>query len=283
MCGLVRASRLLAGFWVLPLMSLSYSCRLYKVLCTLHGLHIVADLVSQLALQLQAVFTERNFSRKQNSRHAAGMSARAHKGRTTSLFHLLLICVVLTPRSIVSPTDVEAPASHKAAQPLDSPTRAAISPEETTTANNVGRRSNAGGAEVTDSLTSSSNVGAETANEPLSDVAALHDPASGGKSSMHLSSLSETVETGAASILPGEVAGGVASALIGHVVNVSQQASNHSSNEATQAVTAPEVKPGQPPQVTSFHICMHPRTSSFRRTGLQCMVQCMGRMAIFDH
>lgn len=201
-----------------------------------------------------------NFPKNQNSRHAAGMNARAHNGRTASLLHLLLICVVLTPRSIVSPTDLEAPASHKAAQSLDCPTRAALVLEETTIANNVERRSDAGGAEAIDSLRSSSNVGAQAANEPLSDFAALHHPASGVKPSIDLSGLSETVGATPGSSSPGKapgLAGGVASTLIGHVVNVSQQAGNHSTNEVTQAVAAPEGKPGQPPQVNSFYICMH--------------------------
>ena len=195
------------------------------------------------------------------------MNARAHRNRSTSVVHLLLICAVLTPRSIVSPTDLEAPASHKAAQTLDSPAHAAITPKQATIANNVERHSAAGGSEAAGSPRSSSNVGTEAANEPLSGIAPLQLPASGSKPSVDLSDLSDTASDAQSSSLPGKPpgnAGDVASTLIGHVVNVSNQAGNQASNEATQGAAATEGKPGQPTQVSKVSFPSHMRSLQLR-------------------
>ena len=188
------------------------------------------------------------------------MKAQAHRTRTTSAFHLLLICVVLTPRSIVSPTDLETPASHKAAQSLDSPAHAAITPEQTTIANNVAQHSSIGESDIAHSLRSSSNVGSEAATEPLSGIVPLQHPASGGTTGIDLSQLSETADGNQASSLPGKLpgtAGDVASTLIGHVVNVSNQAGTQSSGEAAQGGAATEGKPGQPLQVPNLCLPFH--------------------------
>ena len=194
------------------------------------------------------------------------MNARAHRTRTTSVFYLLLICVALTPRSIVSPTDLETPASHKAAQSLDSPAHATTTPVQTTIANNVEQHSSVGGTEAADSLRLSSNVGTEAAQEPLTSLVPVQHPTSGGAASIDLSRLSETAEDRQASSLPGKapgITGDVASTLIGHVVNVSNQAgSSQSSDEATQGAAATEGKAGQPSQVTNLRLPFHECTST---------------------
>ena len=194
------------------------------------------------------------------------MNARAHRTRTTSVFYLLLICVALTPRSIVSPTDLETPASHKAAQSLDSPAHATTTPVQTTIANNVEQHSSVGGTEAADSLRLSSNVGTEAAQEPLTSLVPVQHPTSGGAASIDLSRLSETAEDRQASSLPGKapgITGDVASTLIGHVVNVSNQAgSSQSSDEATQGAAATEGKAGQPSQVTNLRLPFHGCTST---------------------
>ena len=194
------------------------------------------------------------------------MIARAHRTRTTSVSHLLLICVVLTPRSIVSPTDPETPASHKAAQSLDSPAHATTTPVQTTIANNVEQHSSVSGTEAADSLRLSSNVGTEASQEPLTSLVPVQHPTSGGAASIDLSRLSETAEDRQASSLPGKapgITGDVASTLIGHVVNVSNQAgSSQSSDEATQGAAATEGKAGQPSQVTNLRLPFHECTST---------------------
>ena len=183
------------------------------------------------------------------------MSARAHRLRSTSVFYLLVICTAITPRSIVSPNDLEAPASHNAAQSLDSSRPGAIDSEESTVANNVDLHSHGIGAEVAHSLGSSSNVGAEAASEPLSGFASLDPSTSSVKPSIGLSSLSEASLDIHASALPGRqpgLAADGAPTLIGHVVSVSHSAGNQSGREAMPEIAAPEDKLEQPLQVSNF-------------------------------
>ena len=184
------------------------------------------------------------------------MIARAYRLRPTFVFYFLAICVALATRSVVSPSDIEAPGSHKPAQSLDSPSHAAINLSENTNANNAESRHHAIGAEAAESLTSSSDVGAEAVDEPIIASTPLYHPVPVDEQSIELSKLAEAPGDLHAPSLPGEASGlgaDVASTLVGHVVNVSNQAGNHSSSDQEVSQVA---KPEQPPQVTKFAFCI---------------------------
>jgi len=182
------------------------------------------------------------------------MIARAQRLKLPLSLHLLVICAVLAPRFIASPPDAEALANHKAAHSSGSASTVSSAPIEDAGSEDGMELAHMIEADSAESLTSSSSVGAEATRATLTDSVPSQCSTRGvsadtpglpeAAGELHASSMASKTPG-----LPSEVA----STLLGHVVNVSQQADQDSSSDqqpAAQAGLPAEGKREQPSQVT---------------------------------
>jgi len=185
------------------------------------------------------------------------MIARAQSLKLPLSLHLLVICAVLAPRYIASPPDAEALAKHKPAHSSGSASTVSSTVIEDAGSEDGKELAHMIEADAAESLTSSSNVGAEATRATLSDSAPSQCSTTGVRPSADTPGLPEAAEELHASSMASKTPGlpsEVASTLLGHVVNVSQQADQDSSSNQQPAVQAglpAEGKREQPSQVTN--------------------------------